>query len=318
MAGLLDGKSALITGGGGGIGRATALAFAREGARVAVADVSAEAAGETVAQVNAAGGQAISLSGDVTRDADVRAMIEGVVGTYGRLDCAFNNAGIAGWHVEAAGKKTAEWSEEAFDRMIAVNLKGVWLCMRHELPQMQAQGGGNIVNTGSIAGLVGLPTSSAYVAAKHGVLGLTKTAAIEYAQNHIRVNAVCPGYIKTPMTEETMRRRGEAILAQVPFHRIGNPRRSPKWSSGSAPIGQATCRAPRTTSTAAGWRSDAARARLKKSSSKNIVGARAAERQFAGPAAQMHLEFARRSVLFRRARIGAKSSAAQGRVTPLP
>ena len=223
MAGLLDGKSALITGGGGGIGRATALAFAREGARVAVADVSAEAARETVAQVNAAGGQALSLSGDVTRDADVRAMIEGAVGAYGRLDCAFNNAGIAGWQVEAAGKKTAEWSEEAFDRMIAVNLKGVWLCLRHELSQMLAQGGGSIVNTGSIAGLVGLPTSSAYVAAKHGVLGLTKTAAIEYAEAKIRVNAVCPGYIETRMTEETMRRRGEAILAQVPFHRMGKP-----------------------------------------------------------------------------------------------
>ena len=223
MAGLLDGKSVLITGGGGGIGRATALACAREGARVAVADVSAEAARETVAQVNGAGGQAISFSGEVTRDADVRTMIESVIGAYGRLDCAFNNAGIAGWQVEAAGKKTAEWSEEAFDRMIAVNLKGVWLCMRHELPQMQQQGGGSIVNTGSIAGLVGLPTSSAYVAAKHGVLGLTKTAAIEYAEAHIRVNAVCPGYIKTRMTEETMRRRGEAILAQVPFHRMGNP-----------------------------------------------------------------------------------------------
>jgi NAD(P)-dependent dehydrogenase (short-subunit alcohol dehydrogenase family) len=224
MTGLLDGKVALITGGGGGIGRATALAFAREGARLAVADVAIEAARETVAQVNAAGGQAISLSGDVSRDSDVRAMIAGVVAAYGgRLDCAFNNAGIAGWQVEAAGKKTAEWTEEAFDRMIAVNLKGVWLCMRHELPQMQAQGGGAIVNTGSIAGLVGLPTSSAYVAAKHGVLGLTKTAAIEYADANIRVNAVCPGYINTRMTEETMRRRGEAILAQVPFHRMGNP-----------------------------------------------------------------------------------------------
>src|SRR5215467_8553792 len=223
MPGLLEGKSALVTGAGGGIGRATALAFSREGARVAVADVAVEAAHETVAQVNDAGGQAMSLSGDVTRDADVRAMIDSVVRTYGRLDCAFNNAGIAGWHVEAAGKKTAEWSEEAFDRMIAVNLKGVWLCMRHELPQMQTQEGGAIVNTGSIAGLVGLPTSSAYVAAKHGVLGLTKTAAIEYAESHIRVNAVCPGYIKTRMTEETMRRRGEAILAQVPFHRMGTP-----------------------------------------------------------------------------------------------
>ena len=223
MSGLLEGKVSLITGAGGGIGRATALAFSREGARVAVADVAVEAAHETVAQVNAAGGQAMSLSGEVTRDADVRAMVSAVVGAHGRLDCAFNNAGIAGWQVEAAGKKTAEWSEEAFDRMIAVNLKGVWLCMRHELSQMQAQGGGAIVNTGSIAGLVGLPTSSAYVAAKHGVLGLTKTAAIEYAEANIRVNAVCPGYIETRMTEETMRRRGEAILAQVPFHRLGSP-----------------------------------------------------------------------------------------------
>jgi len=223
MAGMLDGKSALITGGGGGIGRATALAFAREGARVAVADLMAEAARETVALVNAAGGQAISLSGDVSRDADVRAMIEAVVSTYGRLHCAFNNAGIAGWQVDAVGKKTAEWSEEAFDRMIAVNLKGVWLCMRHELPQMQTQGGGAIVNTASIAGLAGLPTSSAYVAAKHGVVGLTKTAAIEYAEASIRVNAVCPGYIRTPMTEPGMRLRGEAILAQTPFKRLGNP-----------------------------------------------------------------------------------------------
>jgi len=223
MAGMLDGKSALITGGGGGIGRATALAFAREGARVAVADLMAEAARETVAQVNASGGQAISLSGDVSRDADVRAMIDAVVGTYGRLDCAFNNAGIAGWQVDAILKKTAEWSEEAFDRMIAVNLKGVWLCMRHELPQMQAQGGGAIVNTGSIAGLVGLPNSSAYVAAKHGVLGLTKTAALEYAEANIRVNAVCPGYIRTPMTEPSMQLRGAAILAQTPLNRMGNP-----------------------------------------------------------------------------------------------
>jgi NAD(P)-dependent dehydrogenase (short-subunit alcohol dehydrogenase family) len=223
MAGMLDGKSALITGGGGGIGRATALAFAREGAGVAVADVVEEAARETVALVNAAGGQAISLSGDVSRDADVRSMVQAVVGTYGCLDCAFNNAGIAGWQVDAGSKKTAEWSEEAFDRMIAVNLKGVWLCMRHELPQMQAQGRGAIVNTASIAGLAGLPTSSAYVAAKHGVVGLTKTAALEYAEANIRVNAVCPGYIRTRMTEPGMQLRGEAILAQTPFKRMGNP-----------------------------------------------------------------------------------------------
>jgi len=224
MAGLLEGKSALITGGGGGIGRATALAFAREGARLAVADIRLEAARETVALVNAAGGQAISLSGEVARDDDVREMIDGVVAAYGRLDCAFNNAGIAGWHVDAAGKKTAEWSEEAFDRMIAVNLKGVWLCMKHELPQMQKQGsGGAIVNTGSIAGLAGLPTSSAYVAAKHGVIGLTKTAALEYAEDNIRVNAVCPGFIRTAMTAPMTPPRSEAILAQVPFRRMGNP-----------------------------------------------------------------------------------------------
>ena len=223
MAGLLDGKTALITGGGGGIGRATALIFAREGARLAIADAVEAAAKETVAQVNAMGGQAISLSGDVTDSAQVQAMIQSVVSAFGRLDCAFNNAGIAGYQVDAAGKKTHEWSDAAFDRMIAVNLRGVWLCMKHEIPQMQAQGGGVIVNTGSIAGLVGLPTSSAYVAAKHGVLGLTKTAALEYAADRIRVNAVCPGYIETKMTEDTMRRRGAELMEKVPFRRMGKP-----------------------------------------------------------------------------------------------
>src|SRR5579872_2252626 len=223
MAGLLDGKSALITGGGGGIGRATSLAFAREGARVAVADADQKTAQETVALINAAGGQAMTLTGDVTNASAVEAMVKSVVTAYGRLDCAFNNAGIAGFQVDAAGKKTADWSEESFDRMIAVNLKGVWLCMKHELTQMVAQGGGAIVNTASIAGLIGLPTSSAYVAAKHGVVGLTKTAALEYARDMIRVNAVCPGYIETKMTEDAMRRRGDAILARTPFHRMGEP-----------------------------------------------------------------------------------------------
>lgn len=223
MAGLLDGKSTLITGGGGGIGRATALVFAREGARIAVADASAEAAQQTVALVNAAGGQAMSLGGDVTDSAQVQAMVAAVVSAYGRIDCAFNNAGIAGFQVGAAGQKTHEWSDEAFDRMIGVNLKGVWLCMKHQIPHMIAQGGGKIVNTGSIAGLIGLPTSSAYVAAKHGVLGLTKTAALEYAADNIRVNAVCPGYIETKMTEDSMRRRGGQLMAMVPFRRMGKP-----------------------------------------------------------------------------------------------
>jgi NAD(P)-dependent dehydrogenase (short-subunit alcohol dehydrogenase family) len=223
MAGLLDGKAALVTGGGGGIGRATALAFAREGARVAVADYAADTAAETTAMINAAGGQAITLTGDVTRDRDVKTMLDDTIVAFGRLDCAFNNAGIAPYQVDASGKKTAEWSETSFDRMIAVNLKGVWLCLRAEIRQMLTQGGGAIVNTGSIAGLIGLATSSAYVAAKHGVVGLTKTAALEYAEAGIRVNAVCPGFIETRMTEDTMRRRGEAILAQIPFKRMGSP-----------------------------------------------------------------------------------------------
>jgi NAD(P)-dependent dehydrogenase (short-subunit alcohol dehydrogenase family) len=233
MAGMLDGKVALVTGGGGDIGRATALAMVREGARVAVADLAAAAAQATVAQINAAvglqptdlirGGQAIALTGDVTRAADVRAMVADTVAAYGRLDCAFNNAGIAPYQVAAEGQLTAEWSEESFDRMIAVNLKSVWLCMKEEIPQMLRQGGGAIVNTGSIAGLIGLQTSSAYAAAKHGVIGLTKTAALEYADRHIRVNAVCPGFIETKMTEDTMRRRGAAIMAQIPFGRMGQP-----------------------------------------------------------------------------------------------
>jgi NAD(P)-dependent dehydrogenase (short-subunit alcohol dehydrogenase family) len=223
MAGIVEGKVALVTGGGGGIGRAAALAFAREGACVAVADFAAAAAHDTVAQINAAGGQAITLTGDVTRAKDVRAMVDDTVTACGGLDCAFNNAGIAPYQVDASGKKTADWSEASFDRMIAVNLKGVWLCMKEEIPRMQGQGGGAIVNTASIAGLIGLVTSSAYVAAKHGVIGLTKTAALEYADAKIRVNAVCPGFIKTQMTEDTMRRRGEAILGQIPVRRMGEP-----------------------------------------------------------------------------------------------
>jgi NAD(P)-dependent dehydrogenase (short-subunit alcohol dehydrogenase family) len=223
MAGMLNDKVALVTGGGGGIGRATALAMVREGARVAVADFDAAGARDTVAQINAQGGQAITLTGDVTRADDVRAMVQDTVTAYGRLDCAFNNAGIAPYQVDAAGKKTAEWSEESFDRMIAVNLKGVWLCMKEEIGQLLQQGGGAIVNTGSIAGLIGLPTSSAYVAAKHAVLGLTKTAAIEYAEAKIRVNAVCPGFIETRMTAGAMQRRGEQIMAHTPLARMGQP-----------------------------------------------------------------------------------------------
>ncbi len=224
MAGMLEGKSALITGGARGIGRAAALAFAREGARVVVADLLAEGAQETVSMINAGGGQAVSVSGDVTKPAVVKGWVETVVKSFGRIDCAFNNAGIAGNAVDANGKLTADWPEASFDRMIEINLKSVWLCMRDEINAMLADGkGGAIVNTASIAGLIGLETSCAYVAAKHGVVGLTKTAALEYAKKGIRVNAVCPGYIVTEMTREPMERKGDVIVGRIPYGRLGTP-----------------------------------------------------------------------------------------------
>ncbi|MCA3279476.1 MAG: glucose 1-dehydrogenase [Roseomonas sp.] len=218
----LQGKVALVTGGASGIGRATALAFAREGARVAVADLLEDTAQRTVAEITAMGGQALAIGCDVTDDDAVKAMIAATVDAFGGLDCAFNNAGIAPYQVNAGGQKIADVAPEAWRRLIDVNLTGVWLCLRHEVAQMRAQGsGGVIINTASILGLVGSATSSAYVAAKHGVVGLTKVAAADHAEDSIRVNAVCPGYIETPMTEETMRRRGERILARVPMARMG-------------------------------------------------------------------------------------------------
>jgi NAD(P)-dependent dehydrogenase (short-subunit alcohol dehydrogenase family) len=223
MTGMLNGKTALVTGGGNGIGRAAALAMAREGARVAVADYEADAAGATVALINQGGGQAISLSGDVTDSTQVKAMVDAVVAAFGRLDCAFNNAGIAPHQVGAAGMFTTDWSEESFDRMIEVNLKSVWLCLKYEIPVMQAQGAGAIVNTASIAGLVGLKNATAYVAAKHGVVGLTKTAAMEYADVGIRVNAVCPGFIRTRMTSKSLETREHQITGRTPLGRVGNP-----------------------------------------------------------------------------------------------
>jgi NAD(P)-dependent dehydrogenase (short-subunit alcohol dehydrogenase family) len=234
--------------------------MAREGARVAVSDVLEPIAQETIGLVEEAGGQATFVQADVTRSDEVAAMVSDVVAAYGRLDCAFNNAGVSGAYVGAAGQKTAEWSEAAFNQVIAINLTGVWLCMKQELLQMQKQqellqmqkqGGGAIVNTASIAGLIGLPTSSTYVASKQGVVGLTKTAALEYAQENIRVNAVCPGYIETNMTQETMRRRGKQIMAQVPFKRMGRPEEIAEMVVWYAPTALRSSPARRTTSMAA-------------------------------------------------------------------
>jgi NAD(P)-dependent dehydrogenase (short-subunit alcohol dehydrogenase family) len=222
MAGILEGKAALVTGGASGIGRATALAMSREGARVAVADRTEESAAATVALINAAGGQAIAIGGDVTKETDVAAMVTRAVAAFGRLDVAFNNAGIAGRAVGTGTQRMHEISEAAFNGMQAVNLTGVFLCLKHEITQMLKQGsGGAIVNTASIAGLVGLPMSSHYVASKHGVVGLTKTAAMEYARDGIRVNCVNPGYIRTPMTAEMLKTRHAELMTKVPMNRLG-------------------------------------------------------------------------------------------------
>ncbi len=195
MEKLLAGKVALVTGGAMGIGRKTAQIFAREGARVVVVDVVAEGGEETVRMIKKAGGDALFVMCDVTQAREVEAAIKKTVDTYGRLDCAFNNAGIA------IPGTTVECSEEDWDRVLGVNLKGVWLCMKYELSQMLIQGGGVIVNTSSAGGLIGTPGIAAYTASKHGVVGLTRTAALEHVTAGIRVNAVCPRSVPTPMLD---------------------------------------------------------------------------------------------------------------------
>lgn len=222
MSSLLTGKVALVTGGSTGIGRASCLAFAREGAKVVVADVNAEAGETTVRLIRVAGGEAVFVRADVSVDDEVGAMVRTAVATYGRLDCAFNNAGIAG----AIGASTHAYPDDAWDLVIGVNLKGVWLCMKHEIPQMLAQGGGAIVNTASIWGLVGAPGAAAYVASKHGVVGLTRAAALEYAPQGLRINAVNPGTIRTPILDPFIAAEPAfepMMVARHPIGRIGLP-----------------------------------------------------------------------------------------------
>jgi len=222
MAEKLQGKVILVTGGGSGIGRATSLLLAAQGARIMIADYVPEGAEKTVAMIKEAGGVASCVAADVSVSKQVELMVNKTVETYGRIDGAFNNAGIEG----RMGTDTATASEENFDRTIAINLKGVFLCMKYEIPHMLKQGGGAIVNTASIAGLVGFEGNSAYNASKHGVIGLTKTAALEYAQKNIRVNCVCPGVIQTPMVARIMdsgQMDERDLMAGEPVGRLGQP-----------------------------------------------------------------------------------------------
>ena len=215
------GKVALVTGAASGIGRATALAFAKNHAKVVVSDVSDGGGRETVQSIERLGGEALFIKCDVSQSDEVESLMEVTLKNLGRLDFAFNNAGI-----EGPQSSTAECTEEAWDQVININLKGVWLCMKYQIPIFLKQGYGSIVNCSSIAGLIGFQGVPAYVASKHGILGLTKTAALEYSKKNIRVNAVCPGVIETPMIQRFTRgdtKAHELLVAGEPMGRVGDP-----------------------------------------------------------------------------------------------
>jgi NAD(P)-dependent dehydrogenase (short-subunit alcohol dehydrogenase family) len=221
MTGSLEGKVALVTGGASGIGRVAAQALAREGASVLVSDIETEGLRQTVRLITDAGGQAAFTITDVTQSAQVKEMLAGVKRAFGKLDFALNNAGIDGDRA-----RTADYSEETWAHVVNVNLTGVFLCMKYEIPLLLENGGGTIINMSSVAGVTGFVAHSAYTASKHGVIGLTKTAALEYAKHGIRVNAICPCYTRTPMVERIVNAEpalAEKLISRIPMGRLGAP-----------------------------------------------------------------------------------------------
>lgn len=216
----LDGKVVIVTGGGSGIGQAACRLYAREGARVVVSDIDEKGGQEMVESIQKMNGDAMFVRGDVSKPEDCKTMVEAALAKFGRLDIAFNNAGIGG-----EANLTGDYSVEGWQKVIAINLSGVFYCMRYEIPAMLESGGGVIVNMASILGQVAFEKSSAYVAAKHGVVGLTKNAAVEYAKQNLRVNAVGPAFISTPLIagiEENTQAR-DLLISLHPIGRLGEP-----------------------------------------------------------------------------------------------
>jgi NAD(P)-dependent dehydrogenase (short-subunit alcohol dehydrogenase family) len=212
-------KVVLITGGASGIGEATAIKFANEGAKVVISDIQEDKGKQLVDKIKQKGADAIFIKADVSKEEDVRSLVKSIVDHYGRLDYAFNNAGIEGEQTP-----THEATMDNFDKIMQINVKGVWMCMKYEIEQMLKQGeGGAIVNTASVAGLVGFPGLAHYTASKHAVIGLTRTAALDYGDQGIRVNAVCPGVIDTPMVDRAFGEDKETLSEQKPIGRLGQP-----------------------------------------------------------------------------------------------
>ncbi len=221
MENIFESKTAIVTGGSFGIGRATAIAFAKRGAKVIVADWMEDKQNETIKLIETAGGSAKFVHCDVSCMTEVRNMVETTIDTYGRLDYAFNNAGI-----EGVTANTHECTEENWDKTVGINLKGIWLCMKNEILQMLKNQKGVIINCASVAGLSGFAGLPAYTASKHGIIGLTRTAALEYAKQGIRVNAVCPGVIHTPMVDRITGNDKEVekqYISMEPVGRMGQP-----------------------------------------------------------------------------------------------